>query len=200
MSKNIFAQSSDLQSSDLAETRIEVAKPGNNGAAGDLAAVMHAAVFDALAPATEGQSSTSESDKILPSAASFHDASVDPLHGGLIPLALLGPEGQRGNAFAATSVTPHANVVAVPAISVPPPGGPATTVFEAGLGPRNGEPPGTHAGQPAFPTTTRTGTISFSSDEVQSVSLGGHLLSNTPQTFADDRDVDSVLQFQCGDG
>src|SRR5262245_43874870 len=196
MSKNIFAQSTGLQPSNLAETRFEVAKPergesidaglGNNpGATADLAAAMHAAVFDALAPVAEGQSSASESDKILPSAASFHDASVDPLHSGLIPLALLGPEGQRGSAFAVTSVTPHLNVVAVPTITIPPPGGPATTVFEAGLGPRNGEPPGTHAGQPAFPTTTRTGTISFTSDEVQSVSLGGHLLSNTPQTFAD---------------
>src|SRR5262245_13591206 len=65
------------------------------------------------------------------------------------------------------------------------PRGAATTVFESGLGSRNGEPPGTHAGQPAFPTTTKTGTISFSSDGVQSVSLGGHLLSSTPQTFPD---------------
>jgi hypothetical protein len=38
---------------------------------------------------------------------------------------------------------------------------------------------------PAFPTTTKTGTISFSSDGVQSVSLGGHLLTTTPQTFRD---------------
>jgi hypothetical protein len=58
-------------------------------------------------------------------------------------------------------------------------------VFEAGLGQRTGEPPGTRAGQPAFPTTTKTGTISFSSDGVQSVSLGGHLLTTTPQTFRD---------------
>jgi hypothetical protein len=56
-------------------------------------------------------------------------------------------------------------------------------VFEAGLGQRTGEPPGTRAGQPAFPTTTKTGTISLSSDE--SVSLGGHLLTTTPQTFRD---------------
>ena len=58
-------------------------------------------------------------------------------------------------------------------------------MFEAGLGQRTGEPPGTRAGQSAFPTTTKTGTISFSSDGVQSVSLGGHLLTTTPQTFRD---------------
>src|SRR5262245_61726879 len=164
MSKNIFAQPTGLQPSNLAETRFEVAKPergesidaglGNTpGATADPAAAMHASVFDALAPVPEGQSSASHSDKILPSAASFHDASVDPLHSGLIPLALLGPEGQRGSAFAVTSVTPHLNVVAVPTIPIPPPGGPATTVFEAGLGRRNAEPRGPLRGQPAFPTT-----------------------------------------------
>lgn len=196
MSKNISAQSAGLQPSNLVQTRIKVAKPErgasidaelstNHGATADLAAATHAAVFDAPAPVTGGQSSASESDKILSSAAAFHDAPVDPLHNGLIPLALLGPEGQRGITFAVNSITPHLNVVAVPTITIPPPGGPATTVFEAGLGARNGEPPGTHAGQPAFPTRTPTGTISFSSDGVQSVSLGGHLLTTTPQTFAD---------------
>jgi Bacterial Ig domain len=70
-------------------------------------------------------------------------------------------------------LTPHQNaVVATPTITIPPPGGQSTTVFEAGLGPRTGEPPGTHAGQPAFPTTTKTGTISFSSDGVSKIELG----------------------------
>ncbi len=59
-------------------------------------------------------------------------------------------------------------------------------VFEAGLGPRPGEPAGSHAGQSSFPTTTKVGTISFTSpDGVQSVSLGGHPLTGTPQTFTD---------------
>ena len=196
MSKNIFAQSTALQPSNLAETRFEVAKPkrgesidaelGNDhSATAALAAATQVGVFDAPVTVTEGQSSASESDKILPSAALFHDVSVDPLHSGLVPLALLGPEGQRGIAFAVTSVTPHLNVAATPTITIPPPGGPATQVFEAGLGPRTGEPPGTHVGQPAFPTTTKTGTISFTSDGVQSVSLGGHSLTTTPLTFTD---------------
>ena len=197
MSKNIFAQSFALQPSNLAETRIKVAKPErgesidaglghNQSATPALAAATRASVFDAPAPGTDGQSRESESDKILSSAAAFHDASVDPLHSGLIPLDLLGPEGQRGIAFAVIPATPHLNVGAAPTITIPPPGGPATTVFEAGLGARNGEPPGTHAGQPAFPTRTPTGTISFNSpDGVQSVSLGGHLLTTTPQTFPD---------------
>jgi len=172
MSKNIFAQSFALQPSNLAETRIKVAKPErgesidaglghNQSATPALAAATRASVFDAPAPGTDGQSRESESDKILSSAAAFHDASVDPLHSGLIPLDLLGPEGQRGIAFAVIPAAPHLNVGAAPTITIPPPGGPATTVFEAGLGARNGEPPGTHAGQPAFPTRTPTGTISF---------------------------------------
>jgi hypothetical protein len=73
---------------------------------------------------------------------------------------------------------------------VPPPGGQSTTVFEAGLGPRNGEPPGTHAGQSAFPTTTKVGTISFTSAEgVRTVELGGLVLVpfpiGQPQTITD---------------
>ncbi len=91
MSKNIFVQSTGLQPSNLAETRFEVAKSergesidaelsNNRGTTADLAATIHSAVFDALAPVPEGQSGASESDKILPSAAAFHDASVDPLH------------------------------------------------------------------------------------------------------------------------
>jgi hypothetical protein len=200
MSKNIFVPSTGLQLSNLAQSRIaESSKPqrdqaitlelnGSHGARLDVAAVVQDTPFETLVSVTDGQPTQSEADRILPSAAAFHDASVDPLHHGLVPLALLGAEGKNGNLVAGVnhSLMPHQNaVVATPTITVPPPGGQSTTVFEAGLGPRTGEPPGTHAGQPAFPTTTKPGTISFSSDGVQSVSLGGHLLSNVPQIFAD---------------
>jgi hypothetical protein len=200
MSKNIFAPSTDLQLSNLSQSRIaEGSKPqrdqaitlelnGSHGARLDVAAVVQDTPFETLVSVADAQPTSSEADRILPSAAAFHDASVDPLHHGLVPLALLGQEGKNGNLAAGVnhSLTPHQNaVVATPTITVPPPGSSATTVFEAGLGSRNGEPPGTHAGQPAFPTTTKSGAISFSSDGVQSVSLGGHLLSNVPQTFAD---------------
>jgi hypothetical protein len=197
MSKNIFPQSAGLQLSNSAQSQI-ASKPqrsepitfelNGDGARLDLAAVVQAAPFDALASVTEAQPTPSDADRILPSAAAFRDASIDPLQHGLVPLALLGQDGKNGNLFASVnhSLTPHQNaVLATPTVTVPPAGGPATMVFEAGLGPRNGEPPGTHAGQPAFPTTTKTGTISFSSDGVQSVSLGGHLLTNSPQTFTD---------------
>jgi hypothetical protein len=134
---------------------------------------------------------SSDGDKIVPSGAAFHDASVDPLHNGAVPLALLGQEGKNGHFIAAGehAVAPHqlAALASAPGgVVIPGPGGPATTVFEAGLGARNGEPPGTHAGQPSFPVTTKTGTINFNSpDGVQSVSLGGHPLTNSPQTFTD---------------
>src|SRR5262249_19506302 len=90
---------------------------------------------------------------------------LDPLHHGLVPLALLGQEPKNGTlVVGAEHAAPHqlATVGSAPGgIVIPPPGGPATKVFEAGLGARNGEPPGTHAGHPSFPVTTKTGTISF---------------------------------------
>src|SRR5262245_10515903 len=202
MSKHV-AQPTGLQLSNLAQSRtaeasrhkpgesISIELNGGHGARLELSAVMPAAPFEALVTATDGQAVPSDADKILPSAAAFHDAAIDPLHHGAVPLALLGQEGRNGNLFAGAdrAGAPHqlAAVGSAPrGIVIPPPGGPATTVVESGLGPRNGEPPGTHAGQPAFPITTKTGTISFSSpDGVQSVSLGGHLLSNSPQTFTD---------------
>ena len=71
-------------------------------------------------------------------------------------------------------------------IVVPPPGGPDTQVFEAGLPARGGEPAGSHAGDPAFPKSTTVGTITFTSpDGVAAVFLGGHTLSAVPQTFTD---------------
>ena len=45
--------------------------------------------------------------------------------------------------------------------NIPVAGGAATQVFEAGLAARGGEPAGSHNGDPAFPTTTQTGTITF---------------------------------------
>jgi VCBS repeat-containing protein len=51
-------------------------------------------------------------------------------------------------------------------VVVPPAGGADTQVFEAGLPARGGESGGSHAGGPAFPTTTQTGTITFTSPRV----------------------------------
>ncbi len=54
---------------------------------------------------------------------------------------------------------------------------------EAGLAARGGEPAGSDA---AANSETTSGTIAFTSpDGVQTVSLGGHLLTETPQTFSD---------------
>jgi VCBS repeat-containing protein len=41
--------------------------------------------------------------------------------------------------------------------NIPAAGGAATTVFEAGLPARAGEPAGSHSGDPTFPTTTQSG-------------------------------------------
>ena len=61
-------------------------------------------------------------------------------------------------------------------------------MFEAGLGARGSEPAGSHTGEAGFPTTTQTGTITFTSpDGVSTIELGGLVLtaSGTPQTFTD---------------
>ena len=203
MSKNIFTSSTGLQLSNSAQSRIaESSKPqrdeaitvelnDGHGARLDVAAVVQDTPFEALVSVADGQPTASESDRILPSAAAFHDASVDPLRHGMVPLGLLGAEGKNGNLVAGVShpLTPHQNAVGTPpTVTVPPPGGQSTTVFEAGLGPRNGEPPGTHAGQSAFPTTTKVGTISFNSpDGVSKVELGGLVLTlaNPSGSFTD---------------
>jgi VCBS repeat-containing protein len=144
--------------------------------------------FAQLFPITDDQSGQRTSGNIPASGANFRDVSIDSLPGGPSPLALLHGEQLKN---AATDVdrssVGHFNALTpTPVVTIPSPGGPATMVFEAGLGVRNGEPAGTHAGQPSFPTTTRAGTISFTSaDGVQSVSLGGHTLSGTSQTFPD---------------
>ena len=79
-----------------------------------------------------------------------------------------------------------------PSDVIPPPGGATTTVFEKGLPPRGSEPAGSGEsadGNPnnnSDPSEATSGTISFTSpDGVSLISLGGHALSTSPQTFAD---------------
>jgi VCBS repeat-containing protein len=55
-------------------------------------------------------------------------------------------------------------------IVIPPPGGADTQVFEAGLGARGSEPAGSHTGEAGFPTTTQTGTITFTSPGLRTAS------------------------------
>jgi Bacterial Ig domain len=148
--------------------------------------------FAQLFSITEDQSALRTAGNIPASGADFHNVSVDPLPDTSRPLALLGHE-QRPNTAANVehvssihSSAIHSIAAGTPTLTIPSPGGVTTQVFEGGLGPRNGEPPGTHAGQLSFPVTTKAGTISITSaDGVQSVTLGGHALSGTPQTFTD---------------
>jgi hypothetical protein len=112
MSKNIFTSSTGLQLSNSAQSRIaESSKPqrdeaitvelnDGHGARLDVAAVVQDTPFEALVSVADGQPTASESDRILPSAAAFHDASVDPLRHGMVPLGLLGAEGKNGNLVA----------------------------------------------------------------------------------------------------
>src|SRR5207344_3222740 len=79
-----------------------------------------------------------------------------------------------------------------PTDTIPAPGGATTTVFEQGLPARGSEPAGSGEiadGNPANnsdPSETVSGTIAFTSlDGVSVVSLGGHVLTGAPQTFAD---------------
>ena len=147
--------------------------------------------FAQLFSITEDQSVLRAAGIIPPSGADFHDASVDALPDGLRPLALLQHEGlatRISDADDASSRHSIATVSPKPTITVPSPGGPTTTVFEAGLLASRGagELAGTHAGQSSFPTTTKAGTINFSSpDGVLKIELGGHELSGTAQTFTD---------------
>ena len=69
-----------------------------------------------------------------------------------------------------------------PTITLPTAGGDGTVVYESGLPVRGAESAGSNA---AANTETTSGTIGFNSpDGVGSVSLGGHVLSTTAQTFA----------------
>lgn len=146
--------------------------------------------FSALLSQTVGQSAQADADRTPPSAPDFVDPSIDALPDGAIPLALLGPESHKsGFAGDDSGANPHAlQLNIIPVLTIPAPGGAATLVFEGGLlasrGP--GESAGSHAGSPAFPVTTKPGVISFTSpDGLQSVSLGGHLLTTSPKTFTD---------------
>ncbi|WP_292318424.1 hypothetical protein, partial [Mesorhizobium sp.] len=70
-----------------------------------------------------------------------------------------------------------------PSDTIPAPGGADTTVYEAGLAARPGESAGSNA---AANSETTSGSIGFTSpDGIQTVSLGGHVLSGVPQTFTD---------------
>jgi hypothetical protein len=175
MGDNIAAQSGS-QLSNFAQSRnAEAARPQRGESITSELNNNHStkptisAAAEEIPAVTEGRSS--EADKFLASSAAFHDVSVDLLSSGLVPSALLAQEGQRslGSVAVDSDGASHRNfsapvlaaVGSTPGgINIPSPGGPATTVFEAGLGPRNGEPPGTHAGQSSFPTTTKPGTIS----------------------------------------
>ncbi|HEY7231318.1 MAG TPA: VCBS domain-containing protein, partial [Pseudolabrys sp.] len=154
--------------------------------------------FDALLAETAGQAATADGDNIPPSGASFGDPSVEALPQSLRPLGLLGQESHTfltsssfagGDTGGDSGVKPHALLLNIePVINIPAPGGAETKVFEAGLlaSRGSGESAGSGAGSPAFPVTTKTGAISFSSaDGVQSVLLGGHALTASPQTFTD---------------
>lgn len=139
---------------------------------------INAEQFKVVASVIEDQPVVSEAGKIPPSAANFHDVSIDLLPGGSLPLALLGQEGRSGsgNLFTDAGGGSQHNLVAVNSvpggITIPGSGGAATLVFEGGLAARAGEPAGSPAGQPSFPITTKAGTIGFTSlDGVQTVSL-----------------------------
>ena len=147
--------------------------------------------FAQLFSITEDQSVLRAAGIIPPSGADFHDASVDALPDGYVRWRCLSRRGWRTRASDADDASSRHNIQTVspnPTITVPSPGGPTTTVFEAGLlaSRGSGESAGTHAGQSSFPTTTKAGAISFSSpDGVTKVLLGGHELSGTAQTFTD---------------
>ena len=70
-----------------------------------------------------------------------------------------------------------------PSRIIPAAGGATTTVDEAGLPARGLEPAGSNQ---AANSETTSGTISFTSlDGLSAVSLGGHPLTTSPQTFTD---------------
>jgi hypothetical protein len=135
--------------------------------------------FAQSVPITDDQSVLPANDPS--SGADFRDVSIDSLPGLTSPLALMAedvPEafgGGRADTGADFGTAAHAQVFSAAAstvigsapgiVDMPAPGGAGTLVFEAGLlGTRgSGESDGTHAGNPAFQTTTRAGTINFTS-------------------------------------
>ena len=149
--------------------------------------------FAALLSGTVGVPVLGDEDKILSSGASFVAPSIDALPESRQPVELLQQDGGRTLAASSSAggdigaPTPHALLLdTTPVLNIPGPGGAATLVFEGGLAARSGEPAGSHAGSPSFPVTTRLGSIGFTAaDGLQSITLGGHLLSTSPQTFTD---------------
>jgi hypothetical protein len=125
--------------------------------------------FAQLFTITEDQSVLrAAGNNIPPSGADFHDVSIDPLPGGSRPLALLEQEGLGTRGSGVDDASSRHNIQTVspnPVVTIPPPGGVTTQVFEAGLLASRGagESAGTHAGQSSFPTTTKTGAINFNS-------------------------------------
>ncbi|MGA8970622.1 MAG: Ig-like domain-containing protein [Pseudolabrys sp.] len=184
-----FAKAESLQSITGEFSDDHGTNPNPRAVANGIGQNVNGAQRDAVASNTVGQSVPPDADKFPPSGADFKHASIDALPGGALPLALLGQEKQATHISDVDNTASRhiaQTLAPSPAITIPLPGGPSTTVFEAGLGPRNGEPAGTHPGQPSFPITTRSGAISFSSpDGLQSVSLGGHTLTTAAQTFPD---------------
>ncbi len=158
--------------------------------------------FAQSVPITDDQSVLPGSDPS--SGADFRNVSIDSMPGSASPLALMAQEmsGIFGRGSTDTGadfgVVAHAQLFSTPAqtvtgsgliINIPPPGGAGTQVFEAGLLASRGfgESAGTHPGSPAFQTTTRSGTISFSSPNgLDSVTVGGETLHvGDTKTIAD---------------
>ena len=175
--------------------------------------------FAAVFPITDDLSILPRAANGPPSGADFHDAPIEPLFVGAplaLSLPLLGQE-QLGNLVTDVDRAPsrqNFNTLTIadsPPVSssasgdivifIPPPGGRDTTVFEAGLGARGAEPPGSHTGSPSFPATT-SGTIMFTAmSGVQSVSLGGHVLTGQPQSFTDATgSLTASVSFSAGGG
>lgn len=154
---------------------------------------MNGEQFAALLSGTVGVPLLNDDDKIVSSGASFVAPSIDALPESLQPVAPLQQDGHRSLAASSSdgagigAPTPHSLLLdTTPVLNIPGPGGAATLVFEGGLAARSGEPAGSHAGSPSFPVTTRLGSIGFTApDGLQSITLGGHLLSTSPQTFTD---------------
>ncbi|MCL2907700.1 type I secretion C-terminal target domain-containing protein, partial [Shewanella fodinae] len=81
---------------------------------------------------------------------------------------------------------------------IPQAGGDTTTVDEAGLPARNGEPAGSHAGDGSNSTS---GTIAFTAhDGLQSITLGGHTLTGTAQDFGDGLTASYTFDAATGTG
>ncbi|MDF0534991.1 retention module-containing protein, partial [Shewanella sp. A32] len=87
-----------------------------------------------------------------------------------------------------------------PTVDIPQAGGDSTTVYEAGLPARNGEPAGSHAGDGS---NTTTGTITFTAhDGLQGITLGGYTVNAgaTPQYLGDGLSASYAFDANTGTG